>query len=43
MAYKNNESMRLNDVYDLGLEIESILDIGAHKGQKRFGLHLLSL
>ena len=33
MAYKNNESMRLNDVYDLGLEVESILDIGAHKGQ----------
>jgi len=33
MAYKNNETMRLEEVKNLGIEPNNILDIGAHTGQ----------
>ena len=33
MAYKNGETMRLEEVRDLGIEPKAILDIGAHSGQ----------
>lgn len=33
MAYKNNETMRLDLVKEIGIEPNSILDIGAHTGQ----------
>ena len=31
--YKSGESMRLNEVKNLGIEPNAILDIGAHTGQ----------
>mgnify|MGYP003114217981 FL=1 len=33
MAYKNGETMRLEEVRDLGIKPRAILDIGAHTGQ----------
>ena len=33
MAYRNNETMRLEDVDKLGIHPKAILDIGAHTGQ----------
>jgi len=33
MAYKSGETMRLEEVRDLGIEPDAILDIGAHSGQ----------
>jgi len=33
MAYKSGETMRLEEVRDLGIEPNAILDIGAHSGQ----------
>jgi FkbM family methyltransferase len=33
MAYKSGETMRLNEVKELGIDPTSILDIGAHSGQ----------
>ncbi len=33
MAYRNGETMRLEEVRDLGIEPNAILDIGAHSGQ----------
>ena len=33
MAYRDGETMRLEEVKDLGIEPKAILDIGAHTGQ----------
>ena len=33
MAYRNGETMRLEEVRDLGINPTAILDIGAHRGQ----------
>jgi FkbM family methyltransferase len=33
MAYRNNETMRLEEVRDLGINPVTILDVGAHTGQ----------
>ena len=33
MAYKSGETMRLEEVRDLGIEPNAILDVGAHSGQ----------
>tara|TARA_R100000315_G_C5231888_1_gene142892 strand:- start:1427 stop:2071 length:645 start_codon:yes stop_codon:yes gene_type:complete len=33
MAYKNNETMRLEEVRNMGINPTSILDVGAHTGQ----------
>ena len=33
MAYKNGETMRLEEVRDMGINPNAILDIGAHTGQ----------
>ena len=33
MAYRDGETMRLEEVRDLGINPKSILDIGAHTGQ----------
>ena len=33
MAYRHGQTMRLEEVRDLGIEPKAILDIGAHTGQ----------
>ena len=33
MAYRNGETMRLEEVRDLGINPAAILDVGAHTGQ----------